>query len=219
MTNIKAVIFDVDNTLVDRREAFIRFCSYLIDTYAGEYPFSDSEEEMINYMVEIDENGYAGLEKFLVKLKERWQLPVSLKDFIRERNEIFGKLSIPYPELFEVLDALKGSYRLGIITNGYSGVQRDKINAVNMAHYFDDIIVSGDHPFEKPDSRIFELSCRNLGVQPEEAIYIGDYYPNDIAGALGAKIMPIWINDDPNEHAEYQGIRVEKLRDILTYLV
>ncbi len=218
MEKIKAVIFDVDETLVDRKAALISLFNYFIDKYAKEYPYRGSREELIDYMIEIDENGYSGLEKFFRKLNKRWKLPHTLEEFIRERNEIFGGLCIPFPEMFEVLEYVKGKYKLGIITNGYSSVQREKIRKVNIEGYFDDIIVSGEQPFAKPDSRIFALSCENLDVKPEEAVFVGDYYPNDIAGALSAKIMPIWISNNPDEHKEYQGIKVKCLKDILNYL-
>lgn len=217
MNKIKAIIFDVDGTLVDRKDAFIRFCNFLIDRYAKDNPYVGTREALIDYMVEIDENGYGGLENFIPRLNKLWRLPLTIEEFITERNEVFGKMTTAYPELYEVLEALKGRYKLGIITNGYSSVQREKINSVKIAEYFDDIIVSGEQDFAKPDSRIFALSCERLGVTPDEAVYIGDYYPNDIAGAIGAGIMPIWISEGPQEHKEYEGIRVRRLRDILTY--
>ena len=219
MNNIKAVIFDIDETLINRKEAFLKMCDYLVDTYAKEYPYEGTKEELIDYMVEIDAIGYGGIENMIPKLSKIWKLPHSVEEFIKERNEIFGKLSVPFPEMFEVLDALKGRYKLGVITNGYSLVQRDKINTVGIEHYFDDIIVSGEEKFQKPDPRIFYLSCERLGVKPEEAVFVGDYYPNDIAGALSANIRPIWINDNPDEHKEYEGIRVSRVKDILEYLV
>lgn len=218
MKKIKAVIFDVDGTLINRKEAFFRFCNYLIDKYAMQYPYRGSKEDLIAFMVEIDANGYGGIRNFIPKLRKRWELPHSIEEFILERNEVFGKLSIPFPEMYEVLEALKGRFKLGIITNGYSSVQREKIGTVNIEHYFDDIIVSGEEEFEKPDTRIFLLSCRNLEVKPEEAVFVGDYYPNDIAGAVSANIKPIWIVDNPDEHREYNGIRIGKLRDLLQVL-
>ena len=214
----KVVIFDVDGTLVDRKDAFIRFCNFLIDRYSTDYPYDGTREALIDYMIEIDENGYGGLENFIPRLNKHWRLPHTIEEFMAERNEVFGKLTTAYPELYEVLETLKGRYRLGIITNGYSSVQREKINSVEIAGYFEDIIVSGDLDFAKPDPRIFALSCERLGVTPAEAIYIGDYYPNDIEGAIGAGITPIWINEDPTEHPEYKGIRVNRLKDILNYL-
>ncbi len=217
MKHKKAIIFDVDGTLVDRRDAFIRFCNYLVDRYGEANPYQGTREALIEYMVEIDENGYGGLENFIPRLSKLWELPHTIEEFVSERNEVFGKMTTPYPELYEVLDSLKGRYKLGIITNGYSTVQRDKINSVNIAEYFDDIIVSGEQAFAKPDPRIFNLSCDRLGVTPQEAVYVGDYYPNDIAGALSAGIVPIWISEDPKDHPGYEGIRVNRLREILNY--
>lgn len=217
MEKIKALIFDVDGTLVDRKDAFLRLCDYLIDRYGEEYPYIGTREELINRMIEIDANGYGGLQNFIPKLSQYWKLPHTVEEFIAERNKVFGSLTTSYPEVREVLEAVRGRYKLGIITNGYSSVQRDKIKAVNIEDYFDDIIVSGEERFEKPDARIFWLSCEHLGVTPQEAAYIGDYYPNDIVGAVGAKLLPIWINTDPKEHEEYDGIRVKQLKDILNY--
>jgi putative hydrolase of the HAD superfamily len=169
-------------------------------------------------MIEIDENGYGGIRSFIPRLSKLWKLPLSIEEFINERNEIFGKLSTPLPDLYEVLDYLKDKYKLGIITNGYSTVQRDKIKAVGIEHYFDNILVSGDGNCAKPDPRIFQLSCEYLEIRPEEAVYVGDYFPNDIVGSIGANIMPIWIDEGLDEHLEYDGIKITGLRALLDYL-
>ena len=216
--NIKAVIFDMDNTLIDRRKAFLRLCDYLIETYGTDYPFEIKREELIEYMIEIDADGYGGLQNVIPKLSKVWKLPHTVEEFIEERNNIFGQLTVLYPETLEVLETLKKNYKIGMITNGYSFVQREKIDTVKIGHYFEDIIVSGEEEFEKPDPRIFLKACKNLGATPEEAVYVGDYFPNDIIGALGAKLKPIWITEDPDEHPEYQGITVKRLKDILNYL-
>jgi putative hydrolase of the HAD superfamily len=218
MNRIQAVIFDIDGTLVNRKEAFLKLCDYLIDKYAKDYPFEGTREELIDFLLEIDANGYGGLQNVILNLRKVWKLPHTIDELMKERNAIFGKLTTPFPETYEVLEALKGKYKLGVITNGYSSVQREKIDTVGITHYFDDIIVSGEEEFEKPDHRIFFKSCERLGVKPEEAVFIGDYYPNDIEGAMNAKIMPIWISEDPDEHREYEGIRVNRLKDILEYL-
>ncbi len=215
---MKAVIFDVDETLISRKESFLRFCEYLLNKYATEYPYEGTKEDLLDYMVEIDANGYGGIRNFIPKLNKFWKLPLTIEEFIRERNQLFGKLAIPFPELYEVLKALKTRYKLGIITNGYSSVQRDKIETVKITDYFDDIIVSGEVGVEKPDPRIFGLSCERLGVKPEEAVFVGDHYPNDIAGAIGANIKPIWITNNPDEHMEYNGIYISRLKDVMKYL-
>lgn len=215
MNNIKAVIFDVDNTLADRKKAFISLCEYLIHKYSPEHPYYGSKEELVEYMILIDKDGYGGIRNFIPKLKLKWEIPLTTDEYITERNEIFGKLSVPMEGLYEVIPELKKRYKLGIITNGYTKVQRDKIDEIGITDYFDDIIVSEEAGFAKPDAKIFHMSLNNLNVKPEEAVYVGDYYPNDIEGALNAKIKPVWITDRPDEHEEYDGIRIHELKDLL----
>jgi len=218
LEKIKAIVFDVDGTLINRRIAFQSICEELISRYIEEYPYQGTVKEIIDYMIEIDGNGYGGIKKFIPKLQTRWKIPLTTEEFIQERNKIFGKLTVPMPDLNEVLDTLKKKYRLGIITNGYSTVQREKVEMVGIQNYFDDIIVSGETDFAKPDPQIFLLSCKHLELNPEEMVYVGDYYPNDIAGAISANIKPIWINEDPDEYKEYKGIRITELKELLQHL-
>jgi len=218
MNNIKAVIFDIDDTLIDRKAAFLSFCNYFIDKYSALYPISINKEDLIKYMIEIDGSGYGGLKNFLPRLNEVWKLPLTSEEFIKERNGVFGKFAIAFPESHKVLSYMKTKYKLGVITNGYSKVQREKIKVAGLEDYFDDIIVSEETGTAKPDPRIFQLSCDNLGIKPEEAVYVGDYYPNDIAGAISARITPIWICNNPDLNIEYTGIRLSKIEDIMQVL-
>lgn len=221
---IKAVVFDLDETLMDRTAAFHKFCDYLIDKYAGEYPYDGSREELLGAMAEIDKGGYGGIRNFIPKLQSVWRLPITTEDFIRERNTVFGRLSVIMPGVHDVLPKLKQKYKLGIITNGYSSVQRDKISTIGIGSYFDDIIVSEEAGFGKPDSRIFQLSCSNLKVGPKEMVYVGDHYTNDIAGAAKAGIRPIWLLGMPPElllkdeayqdYVKHGGLVIKSLKEL-----
>jgi putative hydrolase of the HAD superfamily len=161
MNNIKAVIFDIDETLVNRKAAFLSLCNYFIDKYSTVYPYEVNKEDLINYMIEIDANGYGGLENFITRLNKVWKLPLTVQEFIDERNTMFGRFTVPFHEAFEVLEYMKARYRLGVITNGYSAVQREKIRVAGLEGYFDDIIVSDETGTAKPDPSIFRLSCAN----------------------------------------------------------
>lgn len=216
--DIKAVIFDIDDTLTDRKVAFLRFCHYFIDKYSALFPYSISKDDLVGYMIEIDAGGYGGLENFIPKLNKVWRLPFTSEEFIQERNSVFGSFAAAFPEAKDVLEYLRPKYKLGVITNGYSKVQREKIRTAGIEDYFDDIIVSEESGTAKPDPKIFHMSCANLEIKPEEAVYVGDYYPNDIAGALAAGITPIWICDNPDANREYTGIRIQSLRELMRIL-
>lgn len=83
---------------------------------------------------------------------------------------------------------------LGLITNGPSNAQWEKINRLNLKSYFDVILVSGDLAWEKPNPRIFQEACRYLGVEPYQCIMVGDKMETDILGGVQATLGgTVWV--------------------------
>lgn len=101
---------------------------------------------------------------------------------------------VVFPESRRVLDELKKDYRLALLTNGASDIQRDKINGSELGHFFDTIIVSGEIGLGKPNPKLFRMALERLGTAPEESVMIGDSLRRDIAGARAVGIRTIWIN-------------------------
>jgi putative hydrolase of the HAD superfamily len=87
-----------------------------------------------------------------------------------------------------------GGFRLGVITNGYGGQQRAKLAALGLDGRFEVVIASGDAGFAKPDPRIFRLAASRLGVAPGDCLMVGDNPDTDVAGALGAGMRAVWLN-------------------------
>lgn len=80
-------------------------------------------------------------------------------------------------------------YRLALITNGPSAAQWEKVRRLNVARLFDTVIVSGDLAWEKPDPRIFEMACRDLGVSAAQCVMVGDKLDTDIqVGVVGGLV-------------------------------
>jgi len=108
--------------------------------------------------------------------------------------QVRRRYHIPYPETETVLTALRGGYRLALLTNGAPRLQREKITALGLAKYFDAIVISGEVGLGKPDPRVFELVLDQLGAAAEESAMVGDSLQHDIAGANATGLRSIWLN-------------------------
>ncbi|MBN1421799.1 MAG: HAD family hydrolase [Planctomycetes bacterium] len=110
--------------------------------------------------------------------------------FRRERRA----RNAPFPEVEEVLSDLRASHGLGLVSNGVSDHQRDKLRAAGLDGAFEVMVFSGDLGVGKPDPRVFEAALAALGVRPGEAAMVGNSLRRDVAGAMGAGLRGIWIN-------------------------
>ena len=77
---------------------------------------------------------------------------------------------------------------------GASCLQREKLAASGLAEHFDVVLVSAEHGTGKPDPSIFASALGALGVEPHDAVMVGDSLPRDVAGAAGAGMRAVWIN-------------------------
>lgn len=100
-----------------------------------------------------------------------------------------------YEETYRVLDRLKETYQLVMITNGSPSLQQTKLSITpELVPYFDHIIISGDFGVGKPDPSIFEHVLQLCDLKPEEALMVGDNRMTDILGANRVGIPSVWIN-------------------------
>ena len=94
----------------------------------------------------------------------------------------------------DCLDALKSRYRLGLITNGPSWTQRAKIEQLQLARWFEVMIVSEEFGAHKPDAAIFHHALAQLAVTAADAVMIGDNPDADIRGAHAVGMRAVWIH-------------------------
>lgn len=113
------------------------------------------------------------------------------------------KTQFVYEETFAVLDKLKESYKLLLLTNGSPDLQNTKLAITpELTPYFDHIVISGDFGKGKPDSSIFEYALTLLSMEKDEVIMVGDNLMTDILGANRAGIKSVWINRHNKERNE-----------------
>lgn len=100
-----------------------------------------------------------------------------------------------YEETFEILDQLKGQYKLLLLTNGSPDLQQEKLDGVpELAPFFDHVVISGSFGRGKPDPSIFQHALGLLGIEPGQALMVGDKLTTDIQGALSAGVHSVWLN-------------------------
>lgn len=108
-----------------------------------------------------------------------------------------------YPDAREVLTELRAhDIELGIITNAsHPMTYRDReLEAVGLLDLFPRCRLSAiDVGVLKPHRAIFDHALNILGLQPDEAVFIGDNLSADVAGAQGAGIPAVWINRTPDD--------------------
>lgn len=92
-----------------------------------------------------------------------------------------------------LLDTLATRYKLGLITNGPSEIQRAKIVQFDLARWFTVIVVSEEFGVAKPDPAIFLHVANELASDPADCVMIGDNPDADIRGAQAAGMRSIWI--------------------------
>lgn len=125
-----------------------------------------------------------------------------------------------FPEALSVLETLRPGRKFGMVTNGASDLQREKIAALGLEPLFDAIVVSGEFGIGKPDPAIFHHILQQLDAKPEEAMMVGDKLERDVAGGLAAGIQAVWINraEEANHSQFLPNLEVRDLTALADHL-
>ncbi|KAG7333888.1 hypothetical protein KOW79_002295 [Hemibagrus wyckioides] len=99
------------------------------------------------------------------------------------------------PDVLALLQELKRSCKLLLLTNGDAQTQREKLEAVRCEELFSAVVVGGEHAEQKPAVSIFTHCFELLGVKPYDCIMVGDSLDTDIQGGYDAGVRAtVWIN-------------------------
>lgn len=192
MNNTEAVIFDLDNTILDRTRTFSRFTHTLIGTYFGHI---ERTQPIYDTIILLDQDGYKDKSELFAELIA--ELPWQETPEVAELLEFYEKEYIHNAVLMhrarEVIAHVRAKYRTGLVTNGKTSIQYGKIDRLGIRNEFDVIIVSEEAGVKKPDRKIFEMALLKLRLPPEACIFVGDHPIKDIEGAARAGMETIWV--------------------------
>lgn len=198
---IKAAIFDLDGTLLNRDESVKRFIDRQYDRLhkqIGHIP----KETYITRFIELDNRGYVWKDKVYQQLVKEFDIvDITWEELLQDYISEFKHNCIPFPNVIRMLEELKrNNLLLGMITNGYGQFQMDNMIALGIDQYFDSILVSEWEGIKKPDPRIFKKALEKLNVSANESIFMGDHPENDVMGAKNVGMKGIWKKDSQWDH-------------------
>ena len=189
---IKAILFDLDETLLDR-DASIR--AFLEGQYARFAPILN-QIPMAHYGERFrfhDEHGYVAKEIVYDRLVNEFDLNIAPARLIDDFYTNSWQPPILFAGTIELLQTLRADdHKLGIITNGSERTQRPKIDQGGLAPHVDVSLISEVEGVRKPDSEIFARAIQRLGVEAHECVMIGDNPVADVGGALAFGMKAIW---------------------------
>jgi putative hydrolase of the HAD superfamily len=102
-----------------------------------------------------------------------------------------------FADAVETLECLRNAgFKLGLITNGPTDMQREKIARFQLEHYFKVIVIEGEFGHGKPSPKVFRHALKSVGHAPREAWHVGDNLYADVAGAQAVGLHAAWIHRD-----------------------
>jgi HAD superfamily hydrolase (TIGR01509 family) len=101
----------------------------------------------------------------------------------------------PVAGAIELLTALRSrGLRIAIVTNNLTSEQQTKLRCCGLDGHVDVLTTSEAVGTPKPAPAIYECALEALGIAAEESVMVGDAWDTDIAGALAARVRPVWFN-------------------------
>ncbi len=188
---IKAVLFDLDETLLDRTLSLERFLPHHLERIALE---PAQTAGYLKRFHELDAKGYGPKDLMFATLVAEFDLKQTGPELHRNFTHEAAKGSVLYPDaLPTLLELRKRGFALGIITNGTVAMQQGKLHACNLEPMVDFSLISEREGIKKPDPRIFNTALERLGLQAKQVLFVGDHPINDIAGAAKVGMHTAWL--------------------------
>jgi len=219
LTDVQALIFDLDGTLLDRRRSFERFVRGQWERFAHVLQPVDPQA-YVRTLIELDRDGYGPRRELFTGMVAQFKLPSDLAEtLLSDYRAGFPGACVLFPDAAQTLTSLRTSgLKLGLITNGSVRMQSRKLECLGLAPLFDTILISDAEGVSKPDRRIFYRALERLHTSPAHGVFVGDHPDVDMVGARGAGMRAVWRRDPMVSGAVDADAVIEELGDLLRLL-
>lgn len=222
LSGIKAVVFDLEGTLLDRKksrdkfieEQYERFHDYFVHVQLADFKKTFIELD------DDEDNDKPNLYKEIIKQFHIDRL--TWKDLFRDFEMHFYRYVFPYYDTLYTLEQLtERNYLIGVIANGKSKIKQFRLHSLGIEHVINYLSTSEMVGYRKPHPKIFEDMIAQLGVTPNEMMYVGDDALNDVAPARAMGMVSVWFKQEDAEieplaeEVDYTITTIEEILDIL----
>ncbi len=206
LSNIKAIFFDADDTIVNHKQCEKKALEYLFNKIQKEY-----KEQYQDIFRPLDRNLWNSVANNSNPVPEENIPEYRFKEFFKiidleytdykEANKFFQEGLAKQVALTEnayniVKYLYEKKYKICVVTNGLVKLQEPRITNSQISKYIFEIIISEKVGVKKPNPQIFNMLLDKLSLESSEVIMIGDSLEKDIQGAKNANIKTIWYNPD-----------------------
>jgi HAD superfamily hydrolase (TIGR01549 family) len=221
---VRAVLFDLDDTLFDHRGCSrdalgaVRSCHESLDAM----PIEELEQIHSTLLEQLHGDVMLGVVPLEDARRERFRRLLDAAG-VRASDDLVEQTAVAYRDRYrEVRRAVRGAAallavvrtraRVGIVSNNLFEEQLDKLRICGLDRLIDALIVSERAGVSKPAPAIFAAALDRLQCRPDEAVMIGDSWAADIIGARAAGIRPIWFN--PLGQPPEEGAAIDQLHSL-----
>ncbi|MCZ6597923.1 MAG: TIGR02253 family HAD-type hydrolase [Planctomycetota bacterium] len=233
MATLKAVLFDIDDTLFSTTTFAHRARTNAVRAMVAAGLKSDEEtvlRELGEVVAEFSSNYDHHYDQLLKRLGPDAVLAgvnpalIVAAGVAAYHDTKFRELEV-FDDVYPFLEDLRAAgLKTGVVTHGWTNKQAEKLVRLGLVPYLDPraIFISDQIGISKPNPKIYQHALRELGLQPKEAMYIGDNPITDIAPPNELGMITVWIRRAAKENIEGTGIvpdhavdDFEELRPIL----
>jgi putative hydrolase of the HAD superfamily len=206
VTAIRGILFDLDLTLADHTTGWATVWPEVARRLSECFPSFDPDEfdarlvSLVDRHYELVLRGdidYAEYRRrtFADALAPWGDVDDATFAFYNDARERSFGLMRAYDDARETIDDLRArGIKVGVLTNGLSELQREKLRRIGLEDAFDAVAISQEIGAWKPDPRAFAAAVELLGLRPAEVAMVGDHLENDVAGALAAGLgAAVWV--------------------------
>lgn len=214
---IQAVLFDLDETLLNRTASLRSFIDWQVKGMLCSQ-ISD-RDSFLKRFIELDANGRVWKDRvYEISIDEFEISGWSIEELTTSYELCFSRFCQPKQGAIEAVKVLSQvGLKLGLISNGRS-LQERNFNSLGISSLFNTVIVSEAVRLRKPDRAIFELAVAELEVKFGESAFVGDNPVADIKGAKDVGMYSIYIPGNNGETCDAADLTCNdfwKLPDII----